>query len=152
MMGSRPGKEGKVMVKLRSKGGETVKAGTYWNYDTGEKIRLEENGALPGKSSQSYVKFPPAMFPTLALILIGILPGYMTGLYASYTEKLMEAYVAFGLLATVVVFGGISLMVYRDRAVFSRSIRVFRFRPSGPVSETEYLVPVKIRNSQTENE
>jgi hypothetical protein len=151
-MGNRPGKEGKVMVKLRSKGGETVKAGAYWNYDTGEKIRMEENGALPGKSSQSYVKFPPAMLPTLGLILIGIIPGYMSGLYASYTEKLMEAYVTFGLLATVVVLGGISIMVYRDRAVFSRKIRVFRFRPSEPVSDTEDLIPVKIWNSRTKNE
>jgi len=140
------------MVKLRSKGVESVKAGTYWNYDTGEKIRMEENGALPGKSSQSYVKFPPAMFPTLALILVGILPGYMSGLYASYTEKLMEAYVTLGLLATVVVLGGIFIMVYRDLAAFSRRNKVFRYRPSEPISETEVLVPIKIPNSQTMNE
>ena len=38
------------MLKLRSKGGEMVKGGTYWNYDTGEKIKLKENGILPGKS------------------------------------------------------------------------------------------------------
>jgi len=151
-MGSRPGKVGKVMMKLRSKGGETVKGGTYWNYDTGEKIRMEENGVLPGMSSQSYVKFPPAMFPTLGLMLIGILPGYMSGLYAAYTERLMEAYITFGLLATVAVLGGISIMVYRDRAAFSRKIRVYRFRPSEPVSETEDMVPVKIWNSQTKNE
>lgn len=140
------------MVKLRSKGVESVKAGTYWNYDTGEKIRMEENGALPGKSSQSYVKFPPAMFPTLALILVGILPGYMSGLYASYTERLMEAYVTLGLLATVVVLGGIFIMVYRDLAAFSRRNKVFRFRPSEPISETEVLVPINIRNSQTKND
>ncbi|MGC2062120.1 MAG: hypothetical protein WA610_04020 [Thermodesulfovibrionales bacterium] len=139
------------MVKLRSKGGETVKAGTYWNYDTGEKIRMEENGVLPGKSSQSYVKFPPPMLPTLGLILIGIVPGYMSGLYAAYTERLMEAYVTFGILATVGVFGFMSIMVYRDRAAFLRKIRVYRLSPSEPVSETEDLIPVKIRNSQTEN-
>lgn len=150
-MGAGP-KGRKGMVKLRSKGVESVKAGTYWNYDTGEKIRMEENGALPGKSSQSYVKFPPAMFPTLALILVGILPGYMSGLYASYTEKLMEAYVTLGLLATVVVLGGIFIMVYRDLAAFSQRNKVFRFRPSEPISETEVLVPINIRNSQTKND
>ena len=139
------------MVKLSSKGGETVKAGTYWNHATGEKIRMEKCGALPGKPSQSYVKFPPAMFPTLALILVGIVPGYMSGLYASYTERLMEAYVAFGLLATAGVFGAMSIMVYRDRAALSHKIRVFRFRPSEPVSGSEDLVPVNIRSSQTED-
>lgn len=143
-MGHRPGKKGwLVMVKFRNKGGETVKAGAYWNYDTGGKIRLEKNGVLPGTSSQSYWKVPPAVLPMLGLVLVGIAPPYLSGLYAAYTEKLVTAYISIGNLFIVAVLGAVAIAAYRDRFALIRNTKTFRFRPDGPATETEELAPVK---------
>ncbi len=131
--GPEPGKDEKIMLELRSKGGETVKGGTYWNSDTGEKLRIEANGVLPVKLSQSFLKFPPAIVPTIGLIVIGVLPGYLSGLYSAYTERLVEAYVIFGLLTIFIVCAGLSVMVYRDWSALSRSITVFSYRPIVPL-------------------
>ena len=140
------------MLVLSSKGGENVKAGTYWNYDTGEKITLEANGVLPGKSSQSYLKFPPAAIPTLGLILIGIVPPYLKELYSAYAELLMQAYVTFGYLFMITVIGGLSIMVFRDRADLSRTMKIFKFRPGLPAAETDRLARVKVPVRRSERE
>jgi hypothetical protein len=140
------------MFKLSSKGGERVKGGTYWNYDTGEKITLEANGILPGKSSQSYLKFPPAAVPTLGLILIGIVPPYLKDLYGTYAEQLMQAYVTFGYLFMITIFGGLSIMVFRDRAVLSRTLKTFKFRPGVPAAEADGLARIKVPSRQVDRE
>ena len=140
------------MLKLRSKGGEMVKGGTYWNYGTGEKIKMKENEILPGNSSVTYLKFPPAAVPTLGLILVGVLPPYLSSLYGAFTDKLVEAYVATGMLFMVMVVGGLSFMAFRDRSALSRSIKVFRFRPDGPATDTDELAPIKVRTNRIEKE
>ena len=89
------------MLKLRSRGGETIKGGTYWSYAA----------------------------PTLGLIALGVLPGYLKELYGSFAGKLVEAYVVFGCMFIVMVLGGLSVMIFRDRAALSHSMKVFRFRP-----------------------
>jgi len=128
------------------------KGASYGNFETNERNMSENTGVLPGKSSRSFLKLPPATAPTLALILVGILPGYLSSLYGAYTEKLMEAYVVFGYLFIMAVVGGLSIMVFRDRSALSRSMKVFRFRPSEPVSEAEGLIPIRVQNTRTEKE
>ena len=100
MMGMRPGKEGKDMVKDGRKAGEVVKEGTDWR---------------------------PAVVPTLALIAVGVLPGLLKSLYEQYTANLVTAYVSLGMLFMVAIVGGLSLMVFRDLS--SRRQKVFRFVP-----------------------
>jgi hypothetical protein len=52
------------MVKEEKKGGGAVKAGTNWK---------------------------PAVVPTLALIVVGIVPGLLKGLYEPYAGTLISA-------------------------------------------------------------
>ena len=145
-MGHGPGKDGKIMLRPSSKAGEMGKGAST------EKNASENTGVLHGNSSRPYLKLPPATAPTLALILVGILPGYLSSLYGAYTEKLMEAYVVFGYLFIMTVVGGLSIMVFRDRSALSRSMKVFRFRPSEPVSEAEGLIPIRVQNTRIEKE
>jgi len=141
------------MFKLGSKGGEVVKGGTYWNFDTGEKIIIQENEVLPGKSSQLYSKLPPATVPTLALILVGVLPGYLSGLYGAYVETLMEAYVVFGYLFIGTVLVGLSIMVFRDRSALTRTMKIFRFKPGELVHDRESeLALIKVQGRRIEKE
>jgi hypothetical protein len=112
------------MLKLKSKDGETVKGGTYWSY----------------------------VAPTLGLVALGVLPEYLKGFYGSFAGKLVEAYVVFGCLFIVMVLGGLSVMVYRDRAALSHSMKVFRFRPDEAVTDSDVLAPVKVQSNRIENE
>jgi hypothetical protein len=76
-MNSRARKEG-VMARLRYKGGERVKGGNYWNYDTGERVTVGADGILPGDSAATYVKVHPALVlmagPFLGLLYAAFLP------------------------------------------------------------------------------
>jgi hypothetical protein len=58
------------MFKLTRRGGEEAKRGNYWNFSTGERVRLEEETILPGDSSAIYVKCHP-----VALLLVGPFMG-----------------------------------------------------------------------------
>ena len=89
------------MVREEKKGGEAVKTGTNWK---------------------------PAVVPTLGLILVGVLPPLLKGLYEPYTGSLMTAYVTFGLLFISLVLGGLAFMVYRDLS--DRKMTIFRLAPS----------------------
>jgi hypothetical protein len=140
------------MLKLSSKGGERVKGGTYWSYDSGERITIENNGVLPGKSSQSYVKFPPAAVPTLGLILIGIVPPYLKDLYSAYAEQLMNAYVAAGFAFLITVVGVLSIMVLRDLVSPTHTTKTFRFSPDVAASETDELARVNVTGRRVERE
>jgi hypothetical protein len=105
------------MVTETEKGREAVKTGTDWK---------------------------PAIVPALALITVGVLPGLLKGLYESYVDNLMTAYVSFGMLFMVLVLGGISVMGYRDLA--SRKTKVFRLVPDGqPVREADGAIRVESR-------
>jgi len=112
------------MLQSKSKGGEMVKEGSYWSYAA----------------------------PTLGLVALGILPGYLKELYGSFAGKLVEAYVVFGCAFIVMVLGGLSVMIFRDRAALSHSMKVFRFRPDETVSDTDELAPARVKNSRMENE
>jgi hypothetical protein len=66
------------MLRIKKIGGETVGKGNYWNFSTGERVRIEGRGVLPGGPSQTYYKFPPAVIlaagPVLGLAYAVFLP------------------------------------------------------------------------------
>ncbi len=66
------------MLGLKKIGGEAVGAGNYWNFSTGERVRIEESGVLPGDASDSYYKVPPVVIlaagPILGLAYAVFLP------------------------------------------------------------------------------
>jgi len=41
---------------FRFSGGERVKKGHYWNFSTGERVRFEEEGILPGGGKDIYLR------------------------------------------------------------------------------------------------
>jgi len=109
-----------------------------------------------GKKAGTVVKegedWRPAVVPALALIAVGFLPALLTGLYAPHVGSLVTAYVASGMLFIVIVLGGLSFMIYRDRAALSRTVKVFRFRPDEPVADSDELAPIKVEANRYDNE
>ena len=98
---------GKAKMKgLRFKGSQRVPKGSYWNFTTGERVRLEAGGVLPGSDKDMYFNFPPIIIlfagPFLGLVyalflpiigvvmLVKIISGY---LYKGAIRKLMNAMV-----------------------------------------------------------
>jgi hypothetical protein len=105
------------MVKEEKKGGGAVKAGTNWK---------------------------PAVVPTLALIVVGIVPGLLKGLYEPYAGTLMTAYVIFGLSFISLVLGGLAFMALRDLS--DAKMTIFRLGPSEqPARGDEELVRIESR-------
>ena len=70
---------------------------------------MAKDGREAGKVVQAGEDWKPAVAPALALIAVGVLPALLKGLYEPYVADLMSAYVAFGMLFTVAVFGGCRL-------------------------------------------
>jgi len=68
-------KEGMNML---TKGGHTVKAGTYWNLANGSRVQMEQEGALPGSGDIRYIKAPVVVMlmaaPVIGLIFAVFLP------------------------------------------------------------------------------
>jgi len=67
------------MLKIRARGGERVKAGTYWNFDSGEKMKMDAPGILPGSPETTYYKGHPIALvlaaPILGLVYAAFLPA-----------------------------------------------------------------------------
>ncbi len=63
---------------MLTKGGDKVKAGTYWNMMNGERVDMELQGVLPGSSAAIYIKAPSAAMlaagPVLGLLFAVFLP------------------------------------------------------------------------------
>ncbi len=103
------------MVRLSYAGGEKVPKGSYWNFSTGEKVRIGSEGILPGKSSQAYCKAPPMVIiaagVVVAYLLLYEFPKYLVQFYEPYAEMLVRAYVVLdyaiiaGILACMVAIG-----------------------------------------------
>lgn len=66
------------MKGIRFRGGQKVSKGSYWNFTTGERTRLDAEGVLPGSSENLYFKFPPIVIlfagPFLGLFYALFLP------------------------------------------------------------------------------
>jgi hypothetical protein len=65
-------------MDMMTKGGQKATAGTYWNMMNGERVDLEQAGALPGDAGTRYIKAPSAVMlaagPVLGLIFAVFLP------------------------------------------------------------------------------
>jgi len=63
---------------MLTKGGHKVQAGTYWNMANGERVDMEQEGVLPGKGNEMYLKAPAAAAlaagPVIGLIFAVFLP------------------------------------------------------------------------------
>lgn len=59
------------MKGLKSRGGDTVKKGTYWNITNGERVNLDREGILPGNRSATYYRGHP-IFVLLAAPILGL--------------------------------------------------------------------------------
>ena len=68
-------KEGMNML---TKGGHTVKAGTYWNMANGSRVQMEQEGVLPGSGTTRYIKAPVVVMlmaaPVIGLVFAVFLP------------------------------------------------------------------------------
>jgi len=103
------------MARISYAGGEKVSKGSYWNFSTGERIRISSEGTLPGKSTQAYYKAPPMVILSLgvaaAYILLYEFPKYLVQFYEPYAENLVRAYIVFdyavigSILACMIVLG-----------------------------------------------
>jgi hypothetical protein len=65
-------------MNMLTKGGHTVKAGTYWNMANGSRVRMEQEGALPGSGQTRYIKASVAVMlmaaPVIGLVFAVFLP------------------------------------------------------------------------------
>lgn len=106
------------MGKLRHRGAEAAEAGTFWNFETGEKVTLKQRGLLPGNPSQSYYKLPPMLILALAAVaahlVIYVLPKFLVQFYAAHTEKLVTSYVVLDFVFIAAVIIGITMTGAKD--------------------------------------
>ena len=134
------------MGRFRKVGGEAVAAGTYWNFETGKKVAVEQNGILPGKSSQSFYKAPPflilAMVAVAAHLFIYALPKYIAQFYAAYSENLVTTYVIADFVFLLAALTGLFIASGRD--ILGGTFRLPSF---GWIWGRSYTpVPVKIED------
>ena len=63
---------------MLTNGGNTVKAGTYWNLANGGRVQMEREGVLPGDGKTRYIKAPAAAMlaaaPVIGLVFAVFLP------------------------------------------------------------------------------
>lgn len=77
--GNGPGKEEHKMFGIRKSGGQTAPRGNYWNFSTGERVRLTSEAVLPGDGKQAYFRVHPVVLllsaPVLGLLYAIFLPA-----------------------------------------------------------------------------
>lgn len=121
-------------MQFRIKGGSSVDSGTYWNFETGEKVKMAQAGILPGKSSQSFFKLPPMLILAFAAaaahVLLYILPKYLVQFYEPYTEKLVTAYVIIDYIAVGVVLAALAAVAIRDIFGLTLKVPAFTWNPA----------------------
>jgi len=113
---------------------------------------MVKDGKKVGTVVKEGENWRPAVVPALALIAVGFLPALLTRLYEPYVGSLVTAYVASGMLFIVMVLGGLSFMMYRDRAALSRTTKVFTFRPDEVASDSDEVAPIKVETNRPDNE
>lgn len=73
-------------------GGDRVKKGHYWNFSTGERVRFEEEGILPGGGKNIYLRAPSGFLllvvaPFLGLAYAFFLPAVGIAMLAIVTIR-----------------------------------------------------------------
>ena len=56
---------------MLNKGGNTAKAGTYWNMANGSRVQMDQEGVLPGSETTRYIKAPVVVM-LMAAPMIGL--------------------------------------------------------------------------------
>lgn len=63
---------------LKNHGGNQVGSGTYWNFNTGERIDINGSGSLPGSRDTVYYRLPASgilvLGPVMGLLYAAFLP------------------------------------------------------------------------------
>ena len=63
---------------MLTSGGQTVKAGTYWDLENGNRVQMDQEGTLPGSEKTRYIKAPAAVMlmaaPIIGLVFAVFLP------------------------------------------------------------------------------
>lgn len=116
------------------KGGSTVKAGTYWNFETGDKFKMAQAGILPGRSSQTFYKLPPLLILAIAVaaahVILYVLPSYLVQLYEAHTAKLVAAYVIFDYIAIGLLLSGLVVAALGDIFGLKMKVPAFNWNPA----------------------
>ena len=79
------------MLSITNIGGDSVGIGNYWNFSTGDRVQIENEGILPGDKTQRYYKVHPAAIliaaPVLGLAYAVFLPFIGIAMLASVLFK-----------------------------------------------------------------
>ena len=63
---------------MLNNGGQIVTAGTYWDLENGNRVQMDQEGALPGSGKTRYLKAPVAVMlmaaPIIGLVFAVFLP------------------------------------------------------------------------------
>jgi len=101
------------MLSITNIGGDSVGIGNYWNFSTGDRVQIENEGILPGDKTQRYYKVHPA-----AILIAAPVIGLAYAVFLPFIGIAMLASVLFKKL-----FGGLAASAYRGAA--------FSWQPSG---------------------
>ncbi|MGD1076118.1 MAG: hypothetical protein ABR903_08605 [Thermodesulfovibrionales bacterium] len=68
---------------IRYKGGERVLKGTYWDFKSGNRVDMTDEGILPGDEKSKYISCSPALVllsgPVVGLLYVVALPFIALG-------------------------------------------------------------------------
>ncbi|MBA4371526.1 MAG: hypothetical protein C0402_01550 [Thermodesulfovibrio sp.] len=122
------------MARIRYAGGETVPKGSYWNFSTGERVRISSEGIIPGKSSQSYYKAPPMVIISVGVVAAYMLlyefPKYLVQFYEPYAETLVRAYVILDYAVIGSIFACMVVIGLQDILGGALRTATFNWRPA----------------------
>jgi hypothetical protein len=94
------------MLSITNIGGDSVGIGNYWNFSTGERVHMENEGVLPGGKTERYYKVHPA-----AILIAAPVLGLAYAIFLPFIGLAMLASVLFKKL-----FGGLAASAYRSAA------------------------------------
>ncbi|MEC4676259.1 MAG: hypothetical protein VST72_04985 [Nitrospirota bacterium] len=86
---------------LKYKGGHKAGKGTYWNFNTGERIEITTEGMLPGDANTAYYRLPAAGILVLGPILGLLYAAFLPFIGIAMLMKIVTQKVAGGALNSV---------------------------------------------------
>jgi len=91
------------MLSITNIGGDSVGAGNYWNFSTGNRVHVDKEGILPGDRTQRYYRAHP-----LAILAAAPVLGLAYAVFLPFIGIAMSASLLFRKL-----FGGFAASAYR---------------------------------------
>ena len=120
---------------MKYTGGHKAGKGTYWNFMTGQRVDLEQEGMLPGDEKARYIKASGAVVllfgPVLGLLFAVFLPFIGIAMAVTLAGKKIGGGLA-GLAARSVSFGWRPVEAYlagKQRRKASKEIKETRKQP-----------------------